>query len=150
MKEIALGLIQHSSWPIVALLAILLLRKDLTTLLRRLRVFRAGSIEVDLTEQLHTQGFTKAQLTALSKLSVEDTDIFLLVSFTDHPSFRYATGVEPSLFKSSLQRLQEAGLLQITNPDDPGTNILHELTPSGRRFRSLLVSSSAALVRQAA
>ena len=150
MSEIALGLIQYSSWPVVTLLAILLLRKDITSLLRRLNVFRAGSVEVKLTEQLHTHGFNQAQLSALSILSAEDIDIFFLVSFTDDPAFRYQTGIDPSLFKTSLQKLQNAGLLILTNPDDPGTNFLHNLTSSGRRFRSLLVDSSAALVREAA
>lgn len=46
MQEIILSLIQHSSWPLVVLLCVFVLREELETLLKRLRGFKAGSVEV--------------------------------------------------------------------------------------------------------
>ncbi|MDP3858639.1 MAG: hypothetical protein Q8Q73_12845 [Stagnimonas sp.] len=147
MKDIALSFIQYSSWPLALLLCVLLLRKQLTSFADRVRLFRAGGVEVQLAEQLHNQGFTKSQLDAVQGLSANDVDIFLLVSFTDDKSFKYFTSTDPILFKKSLLSLQDAGLLVLTNPEDPGTNLLHNLTPVGRRFRGLLVNSAVGLLK---
>lgn len=45
MQEIILSLIQHS-WPLVVLLCVFVLREELGTLLKWLRGFKAGSVEV--------------------------------------------------------------------------------------------------------
>ena len=149
MKEISLSLIQYSSWPIVALLCVLLLREELGAFLKRLRGFKAGSVEVQLSEQLHNQGLSKDQLKLIGELSADEIEMFLLASFTDYQGFKYSVPLSAEIFKKRIVKLQEAGLIQITNPEDPGTNLTHNTTPVGRRFRSLLINSTTRLVRDA-
>lgn len=150
MKEIFLSLIQHSSWPLVVLLCVLLLREEIGALLKRMRGFKAGSIEVQLSEQLHNQGLSKDQLKLIGELSADEIEMFLLASFTDYQGFKYSVPLPADVFKKRILKLQEAGLLRVINPEDPGTNLTHDTTPVGRRFRSLLLNSTTRLVRDAA
>ena len=150
MNDVALALIEHVSWPFVMFLGFLLLRKEFAALLSRLRSFKSGSIELQLSEQIHNQGFSREQLASIGTLSADEIDIFLLVSFTDIPEFKYSTGIASDVFKQRMLRLQEAGLLRVTNPDDTGTNLHHNLTPLGRRLRALLINSTTQLLRESA
>ena len=150
MNEIVLSLIEHFSWPLVLLVCFFFLRKELSALLGRMKGFRAGAVEIQLTDQLHAQGLPKEQLETIASLSADELDLFLLVSFTEHVGFNYSTGLPPEVFKKRLLRLQEAGLLELLNPEDSGSNLRHNITPLGRRVRALLIGSSAQLLRGAA
>jgi hypothetical protein len=145
--EIVQSLIEHFSWPLVVLLFMASFRSDLQAVLSRLKGLKAGSIELQLNEQLHAQGLTKQQLGSITSLTADELDLFLLVSFTEHVGFNYQTGLPQEVFKSRLLRLQEADLLQVLNPEDPGTNVRHNVTPLGRRLRAMLIGGSAQLLR---
>lgn len=140
-------LIDIFSWPLVFLICFFFLRKELRNLLSRLKGLKAGTVELQLTEQLHAQGLPKQQLKSITSLSADEIDLFLLVSFTEHLGFNYSTPLPPEVFKKRLIRLQEAGLLEITNPEDPGTNIRHNILPLGLRLRALLISGAAQILR---
>jgi hypothetical protein len=150
VKEIVLSFIEHSSWPLAVLVCVFLLRDELRKLIDRLRALRAGSVEFQLSEQLQTQGLSKDQLKSIVELSADELEMFLLASFTDYKGFRYSIPLPAETFKARMLALQQAGLIQIANPEDPGTNLIHNTTPLGRRFRSLLLNSTARLVKDAA
>ena len=82
MKDITLSLIQHLSWPLFVFFYLLVLRREIGGFLGRLRLLKAGTVELELSGQLQLQGFSEKQLATLKKLSAEDVDIFLLISFT--------------------------------------------------------------------
>ncbi|MSQ70230.1 MAG: hypothetical protein EXR27_02925 [Betaproteobacteria bacterium] len=148
MQDIFLATIQHASWPIAILIALFVLRKEVRSLLGRIRGFKAGKVELKFNEELEQQGFTKKQLATLRTLTADEIDLFLLVSFSEAPNFRYQTGIDPAIFRQHMSRLEESGLLTITNPENDGSNLLHNLTPLGRRARSLFVNSTVELLRK--
>src|SRR5260221_10340064 len=137
--EIALALIEHALWPLVVVLCALTFRKQLVALLGRVTGLKAGSIEVQFRERIARQGFTPDQQAAFRSLNADELDLFLLVSYSDDQAFRYTTNMAFPIYRQRMSRLQEAGLLTLTNPDDPGTNLLHNLTPLGKRVRALIV-----------
>jgi len=145
--EISIALIKHALWPLVVLLCVLMLRKQLAALLERMTGLKAGSVELQFKERIERQGFTPEQRTAFRNLSADELDLFLLVSFSDDKVFRYTTNMPFPTYRQRMLRLQEAGLLTLTNPDDPGTNLLHNLTPLGKRVRALIVDSTVSLLR---
>jgi DNA-binding MarR family transcriptional regulator len=140
--------ISHLAWPIVMLVVFFAMRKELRDLVGRIRTFKAGKVELKFSEELKQQGFTKKQLTSLRALSANEIDLFLLVSFSDNKLFNYRTGLEIGAFKQIIQKLEEAGLLEILNPEDDGADLRHNLTPLGRRMRSLFVNSSVELLHR--
>ncbi len=153
--ELIVDLIKATAWPALTIVVLIALfgplrdtAKEIPTLLSRLSGMKAGPVEFQFNEQLQRQGFTEKQLAALRNLTADDIDIFLLVSFTDDPNFRYKTGIQPALFRSRILRLQGAGLLSVKNPENDGTNLMHDLTPLGRRLRGLLVNSTVGLLRE--
>lgn len=147
--EIILAIIEHSSWPLVVLLCVVLLREEIGTLLKRIKVFKTGSVELQLSEQLHNQGLSKKQLKLIGELTADEIEMFLLASFTDYTGFKYNIPLPPAVFKSKIVKLQEAGLLEVSNPEDPGTGLIHTTTPVGRRFRALLLTSTTRLLKDA-
>jgi len=144
--ELAQSALQYSSWPIVVLVALFLFKEPVRTALRNLRLFKAGSLEVGFNEQILSQGFDSAQLKIIRNLSAQEIDLFLLVSFSDEAGFNYSTGVDSVVFKNALLRLQNAGLIVVTNPDGPQTNVRHVTTPSGKRVRAMLINSTITLL----
>ena len=144
--DLAQSAIQYASWPLVVLIGLLLFKEPLGKLLRNLRFFKTGTLEIGFNEQLQGQGFTDSQLKVVRNLSAMEIDLFLLVSFSDAQDFRYTTGMEPRPFRDAMLRLQEAGLILITTPNDPGTNLLHSTTPIGHRVRAMLINSTVALL----
>ncbi len=83
----------------------------------------------------------------VTSLSADEVELFLLVSYTDNLGFNYTTGLPPEVFKARLVRLRDSGLLEISNPEDPGTNIRHSITPLGRRVRAMLIGGTTQLLR---
>jgi hypothetical protein len=148
-NSIILSLIEHSSWPIVLLVIVLILRPQIIELVKRLKSLRAGSIEMQIGEQLHNQGLTKKQLSKIGNLTNDEIEIFLLASSSDSAAFNYTVWLPADAYKNKIVSLEEAGLLQIVNPDDPGTNLRHNITPLGKRFRTLLINSAGRLLREA-
>jgi hypothetical protein len=75
--------------------------------------------------------------------------VAVLVIFIFHdPTFNYQTGMPSTSFKESMLRLQSSGLVRLLNPEDPGTDLRHSITPLGRRVRSLLVSTCTTLLQR--
>jgi hypothetical protein len=146
--ELAVTFIEHASWPLVVLCGFLIFGSALRKMLTRLRGMRAGSVEVQFEEELHRQGLTKDQLEAIASLTAEELGLFLLVSYTDSVGFNYSTALPPDVFKARLVRLSEAGLVHILNPENPGNDLRHNVTPAGNRFRSLVVNSTARMLRE--
>jgi len=145
--EIAIAIIEHALWPLVVFLCVLMLKKQLSALLERMTGLKAGSIELQFKQRIERQGFTPEQQVAFRNLSADEIDLFLLVSFSDDETFRYTTNMPFPTYRLRMLQLQEAGLLALTNPDDPGTNLLHNLTPLGKRVRALIVDSTVSLLR---
>ena len=145
--EIAIALIEHALWPLVVFLCVLMLRKQLAALLERMTGLKAGSVELQFKENIERQGFTPEQRVAFKNLSADELDLFLLVSFSDDNVFRYTTNMPFPTYRQRMLLLQDAGLLCLTNPEDPGTNLLHNLTPLGKRVRALIVDSTVGLLR---
>lgn len=150
-EEIIHALIEHSSWPITLLVCLLLIRKELSNLLFRLKGFKAGTIELQMSDQLNAQGLPKKQFESITSLSADEIDLFLLVSFMDEDTFKYDIPIPSEVFKKRMHRLQEAGLIEIVNIKNPenttGVNITHKITPLGTRVRGLLIGSTAQLLR---
>jgi len=147
MKEITVAFLQYSSWPLVAILIFFFFRSEIGEFLSRLRGLKAGKVELQLAQQIRNQGFTKEQLSAISSLTADDINIFLLATFTENPSFKYDTGIPYARFKECLLKIQDAGLILIAEIDDSQSKILHTQTSSGRRVRDMLVNSSVELLR---
>ncbi len=145
--ELLIAIIEHLSWPIVIIVFFLLLRKELSRLLSRVKGIKASDLELQFAEQIQVQGLSKEQLADVSSLTADEIELFLLVSFTEHQGFNYQTGLPPEVFKSKMEHLQKAGLIDLVNPDDPGVNLRHNITPLGNRVRAILINSSAQLVR---
>lgn len=144
--NILLAAIQYTSWPIVTLIGLFLFKAQLGELVSNLRQLKAGSLEASFAETLNQQGFSEAQLKIINTLSPAEIDIFLLASFSDNKEFNYSTGLEATEFKKIMSRLQRAGLLEITNPEDPGTNIRHNTTPIGKSVRAMLLNGTTKLL----
>lgn len=145
--EILKAAIEHLSWPLTVLICVLLFQAELRALIRRLRGFKAGSIELQLHEQLAAQGISKEQLALLTSLSADDVELFFLVSYTDSVGFNYTTGLPPDVFKARLLSLRDSGLLDVSNPEDIGVNLRHNLTPLGCRIRAMLIGGATQLLR---
>lgn len=145
--EIANNALHYVSWPLTVLIISWCYRKPIAALLRNVRFLRTGNLELQFSEQLRTQGFTDLQLQAIAILSEGDIDLFLLVSYSDAPEFRYEIPADPSTFGDSLTKLERAGLMSITTSVDEKTH-KHVTTPAGRRVRALLVHSTAELLRE--
>ena len=146
--EIILALIEHSSWPLVVIASVVLLRNQLTQLIKKLRGFRAGSIELRLGEEIAKQGFSEDELLSIRDLTTDELDLFLLVSYDESTEFSYKLPMDSDTFKIALQRLEMSGLIKIVNPDNPGTDLRHLTTSAGRRLRHLLVNDLANLLRE--
>lgn len=138
--------LQYSSWPIVTLIGLFVFKAPLSVLIKNLRFLRAGKLEVSFEEQIQRLGFSEEQLRIVRTLSAQEIDLFLLVTFSDSPSFNYMTGLHEAAFSAALKKLQEAGLIVITNPDGPSTNLRHITTPIGHRVRTMLINSTVALL----
>src|SRR5450759_1719610 len=138
--------IQYASWPIVVLIGLLLFKQPIQQVILNLRSFKAGSLEASFTEGLNQQGLTAIQLKTIHSLTPAEIDIFLLASFSDKSDFNYTVGMEASEFRNVMFRLQDAGLLNITNPNDTGTNIRHNTTPIGKNVRAMLLNSTTKLL----
>jgi hypothetical protein len=148
MENILSLIIQYWPWPIVTLLGMFVFRGSISKLLGNVKSFKAGSVEVDFDKHLRQQGLSEEQSTAFKSLSSTDIDLFLLISYSDDPSFNYQTPMAFELLKESMLRLQSSGLVSIINPEDPGTNLRHSVTPLGRRIRALLVSTCTTLLQR--
>jgi hypothetical protein len=146
--ELATTFLEHASWPLVVFCGFLLFGASIRKMLSRVRGARAGSVEVQFEEELHHQGLTKDQLLAISSLTGEELGLFLLVSYSDSLGFNYNTALPPDVYKARVLRLRDAGLLHIHNPDNPGTDIRHNVTPAGNRFRALVITSTSRMLRQ--
>ena len=140
--------IQYWPWPIVAVLAIFIFHDPISKLLGDVKSLKAGSVEVAFDKHIQQQGLSKDQSKAFKSLTSMDIDLFLLISFSDDPTFNYQTGMPSTSFKESMLRLQSSGLVRLLNPEVPGTNLRHSITPLGRRVRSLLVSTCTTLLQR--
>ena len=138
--------IQYASWPIVVLIGLLLFKQPIQQVILNLRSFKAGSLEASFTEGLNQQGLTAIQLKTIHSLTPAEIDIFLLASFSDKSDFNYTVGMDTSEFRNVMFRLQDAGLLNIINPNDTGTNIRHNTTPIGKNVRAMLLNSTTKLL----
>ncbi|MDO8464798.1 MAG: hypothetical protein Q7S46_06040 [Gallionella sp.] len=144
--ELAQSALQYASWPIVALVSLFLFKEHIGKALRNVRFFKAGSLELGFNEQIQNQGFTDTQLKIIHNLSAQEIDLFLLVSFSDGTDFNYNTGIDQVVFREALLKLQEAGLIVVTNPNDLPTNLRHITSPIGRRVRAMLINSTVTLL----
>ncbi len=146
--EIVQSFIEHGSWPLVAIIGFVLFGSPLRRMLLRIRGAKAGSVEVQFEEEVRDQRLTHEQLQNISSLTNEELELFLLVSFTEHEGFNYETPLPTEIFRHRIQKLSEAGLLDILNPDDTGANVRHNLTSAGNRFRALVVQSITRMLRE--
>ena len=144
--ELAQSVLQYASWPIVVLIGLFLFKEPLVKLICNLRFFKAGTLEVGFAEQIQNQGFTDNQLKIIRTLTAQEIDLFLLVSFSDATDFNYTTDLDEEVFRKALLKLQDAGLIKITNPDNSSTNLRHITGPVGRRVRAMLINSTVALL----
>jgi hypothetical protein len=145
--QIALAIIRYALWPLIVLLGILILRSPLAELPGRLTGLKAGSVEIQFKERIERQGFAPEQRAAFKNLSSDEVEIFLLISFSESHAFSYKVDIPAPTYRQRMLRLQAAGLLTLLNPDDPGTNLIHNLTPLGKRVRALIVDSTVGLIR---
>lgn len=146
--ELAVAFLEYAAWPLVVLCGFLLFGSALRKMLMRVRGMKAGSVEVQFEEELHRQGLTKHQLEAIESLTAEEIGLFLLVSYSDSLGFDYRTALPIEVYKARLVRLSEAGVVHILNPENPGDDLRHSVTPAGNRFRSLVINSTARMLRE--
>lgn len=149
-SEIIINLADSLAWPIIVLIILFTLRQQLSKLLDRLSTLKAGSVEMQLHEQISAQDLNKEQLQKISKLSVGELDLFLLASFSENIGFNYQTTIPREIFLRRLRSLQNAGLLEILDDGDNGENVRHNLTENGRTLRQLIITSSTQLLRKSA
>lgn len=151
MNEIVIAFIENFSWPLVILIIIFLFKKELLGLVSRLKSVKAGSLEVLLGAKLHT-ALTKEQLEAIPKLTTEEIDLFLLVSFSSDENFSYSLPpkITPEMFRSRLMKINDAGLIVLVNPENSGNNMRHNVTKLGSQVRDLLLKDSIEFLRDAA
>jgi hypothetical protein len=148
LKEITLSLINNFSWPLVVLVCLFTMKKEISKLLSRLNTFKAGSVELQMSEQLQAQGLSKEQLVTLGELSVDELDLFLLASFSENIGFTYKTSLPHEIFRKRLTALEKAGLFEDLQPNDNDNSIMHNLTPMGKTVRVLLLNGSIQLLRR--
>lgn len=140
--------IEFASWPIVVLTVFFFLRSPISKLLGKIRFIKNSGIEVTFVDDLLRQGFSKSQLVAIESLTEADLDLYLLVSYSDAPEFKYQIPVQSSEeHASSFARLEKAGLMRVTTKSEEGLPALHLSTPAGRRVRSLVIRSTVDLLR---
>lgn len=147
--DISLALITHAAWPLTTLICLFLLRKELSELISRLKGLKAGALELLMSEELHSTSLNESQLKAISNLSAEDIDLFLLVSYSEAIGFRYELPIPQEVFKTRMAILHETGLIEVLNSENPGTDIRHNITPMGFQVRSLLLRGSKQLLQKA-
>lgn len=150
MKEIIIASIAHFSWPLVFIIAIFMLRTPICALLQRVNAFKAGSVELQLQETLSTQNLSEKQIAQINKLTVDELDLFLLASFSENIGFNYQTPMPPETFKRRMQSLENAGLLEILNPDDDGKNIRQNVTETGKHVRSVILNGATKILHNSA
>ena len=146
--EIWVALIEFAFWPITVLIVFFFLREPISKLMGKVRFIRNSGLEVAFTDDLLRQGFSKDQLEAIEQLTEADIDLYLLISYSDAPEFKYEIPVSSKEdHASSFARLEKAGLMRVATRNEDGMPALHLSTPAGRRVRSLLVRSTAELLR---
>ncbi|GAC33705.1 hypothetical protein [Paraglaciecola polaris] len=148
-SEIIAALVADLAWPLVVLIVLYVLRTEISKMLSRLSTLKAGNVEMQLHEQISAQDLSVEQLHKLSKLSVGELDLFLLVSFSENIGFTYQTTIPREIFMRRLKALEDAALLEILKNYE-GDNIRHNLTESGRTLRQLVITSSTQLLRMSA
>lgn len=149
MKEIFLATIQYSSWPLALFLCFWFTRKEIRSLLGKIKGLKTGPLELQFSEQISAQGLTPEQLAPITELTADEIDLFYLVTFSEIPGFNYSVPFPAAILKKRLIKLEKAGLIEILNTEDPGEDIRHNPTSLGLRIRSALINSSAQLVRSA-
>ena len=148
MTEIVIAAIQYSSWPIMVLIGVFIFRNPVKRLLTGMRLLKAGSIEVAFDERLKKQRLSDLELEALRDLTHEEISFFLMVGYSDDPDFKYEPGLNPNNFLKKLESLEAAGLIVITNPENPLPNRQHKLTKAGKRIREIVIDSTSRLFQE--
>ena len=150
MKDIALAIINESSWPIAILICFFFLRTEIKKFISKLKGVKAGTIEVLLTQELHRTNLTEKQLKAISSLSAEEIDLFLLVSYSENPVFTYELPEPREMFIKKINKLEETGLIIAQNTKTDEGRILHEMTPLGTQVRVTLLKGVQQLLQNSA
>ena len=148
MNEILITALEHLAWPVVVLVAIFSLRRQLSKLLSSLRIFKAGSIEVVFDERLKRLKLETSKLESLRDLTHEEISLFLLISYSDAPEFKYEPGLLVGSFHSQIEALESAGLISVTIPEDNPDHRCHSLTIEGKRIRSIVIESTTRLFQE--
>lgn len=141
-------LIEHSSWPIAFLIALLMFRTPISRLLQRLKLFNVKGVEAQFINDLEAQGLSEENLEQLRSLTATDINLFLLTSFSDDRLFSYSTEIPVEEFRNSINNLVKAGLLEVKEPDETGKDIRHLTTPLGNRLRAMSVNTLAKLIHE--
>jgi hypothetical protein len=149
-KDIVVSVFQYASWPLAFLVALWWFRTNLRGLIGELRLQKAGSVEFDFKERMQRQDFTAAQMAIFKQLSVEEIELFLMVSYSDSGQFFYHLGdaMDFAAFRLSMGKLDQAGLMRLLNPEDDGQKLRHSITSLGKNIRALLIDSSVGLMRE--
>ncbi|GAB3253392.1 hypothetical protein [Chitinimonas naiadis] len=134
--------ITHASWPIAALIALYLFREPLISLLRSLRFLKSGSLEFRFAEGLRKQGLSAEQLSALAKLTADEINYFLMMSYSSEGGFTYTTTLSQDQLNSLAQNLAAAGLVTIEHIDQQTHHIKHRVTYVGQSLRMMLIDSA--------
>ena len=137
-------LIPHLWWSALAVIALLVLRRDLWIWSTSLARAKSAPMDSCFERAVDAEGLSKPRLAALRSLSADEFDLFLFLAYGDAQT--HETGLPPEQYLRMLRHLDDAGL--ITNVDDTNPRfVTHEITPLGGRFRALIISSVAVSVR---
>jgi hypothetical protein len=149
-KDIIVSVFQYASWPLALLVALWWIKDNLRAFLGELRLQKAGSVAFDFKERMRRQDFTAAQMAIFKQLSVEEIELFLMVSYSDSGQFFYHLGdaMDFGAFRRSMGNLDQAGLMRLLNPEDDGQKLRHSITSLGKNIRALLIDSSVGLMRE--
>ena len=149
-KDIIVSAFQFASWPLALLMTMWWFREHIRALIGRLHFLKPGSVESDFLERIRRQDFTDAQMARFKQLSVEEIELFLMVSYSESGHFFYHLGAAMDFvaFRRCMGNLDEAGLMRLLNPEDDGKNLRHAITSLGKNIRGLLIDSSVGLIKE--
>lgn len=140
------------AWPIATLLICgFFFKTEISKLLSKIRVssLKAGSVELQFSEQLHYESFTKEQLKAITELTKEELNIFMVASYSNDPKFRYIPAIDQANLNNHLVQLEKAGLIEIQGEPNSQALTFHYTTRLGQKFRELIIESTSSLLRKA-
>jgi hypothetical protein len=145
--DITTSALQNLPWPVLTGIFLFCFKPEIRNLIKKMSTFKAGSVEINFSESIKNERFNKQQTELITSMSSELVDFFFFISYADDEHFEYQLGVEMEKLQKNLNSLTEIGLITFSLGDDISKPFRHQITPLGRRLRSMMIEGSVNLIK---